>query len=381
MRPPLRRALAAMRLAAPMALLPASAIPLPAQSVVVAAGRVLRPRGADTVGVAGARVVLHRVGRQAQGPIDSTVAGPRGEFRFRYHRDTSAVYLLSSGFAGIEYFSTPLHTDPEAPDTGLVLFVSDTSASAPIHVASRHIVISKPGKDGTRTALEIVVLENDGTRTRVGPDSLTAVWGARLPAGVIGFQVGQGDIGPDGLLARNDSVVLVAPVAPGQKQLLYTYALPASPGLVRLPVGDSISVANILLEEFGPQVRGGGIVKADSQAIEGRSFQQWAGPVAAGAVIEIDLPGTANGWILPLLVGAVALTLALIGFTVLRRGPALQGRAPGHHALLDQLARLDARYAGREADVSPEEWRAYQEERARLKSDLSARLAAKVRSS
>ncbi len=361
-----------------LALLLGSAAPVLSQTTVIAAGRVLRPHGGDTLGVAGARVVLHRVGRKSQGPIDSAIAGPRGEFRFRYRPDTASVFLLSSGFAGIEYFSSPLHTDPEQPDTGLVLVVSDTSWRAPIHVASRHLVISKPGKDGTRAALEIVVLQNDGAETRVARDSATPVWGARLPAGALSFQVGQGDAGPDGLLARNDSVVLVAPVAPGQKQLLYTYALPATPGRVRIPVGDSIGTANILLEEFDRRVSGGGIVKADSQAIGGRSFQQWAGAVPAGAVLEIDFPAGGNGWVLKGLVTIVALTLALVGMRALSRRPVTPVPVQ-QNAILDQLARLDARYAGREAEVPADEWGAYQEERARLKAALAAKLAGKGR--
>src|SRR5512143_2016240 len=151
-----------------------------------------------------------------QGPIDSTVTGRDGSFRFRFVPDTGSVYLLSSGYAGIEYFSTPVHTDPIQPDTGLILFVSDTSSHAPIHVASRHLVIGKPGADGTRSALEIVVLENVGPLTRVAADSFSPVWSAQLPKGALGFQVGQGDVGPEGLLLRGDSVVLLAPVAPGQ---------------------------------------------------------------------------------------------------------------------------------------------------------------------
>ncbi len=375
MLPPFRSRRAAQRLAI-LSLMWFAAGPLSAQTPVIAAGRVLRPHGADTIGVAGARVVLHRVGRQIQGPIDSTVAGPHGEFRFRYRPDTAAVYLLSSGFAGIEYFSSPLHTDPEQPDTGLVLFVADTSSRAPIHVASRHIVISKPEKDGTRAALEIVVLENNGAITRVARDSLTPVWGARLPAGALSFQVGQGDVGPDGLFARHDSVVLVSPVSPGQKQLMYTYALPATPGRVRLPVSDSIDAVNVLLEEFDRRVTGGGITKADSQAIEGRSFQQWVGQVPPGTVIEIDFPGDTTGWIPGALIGVVAVALALVGMRAMRRRPAPTVPAQ-RNAVLDQLARLDARYAGREAEVAAEEWRAYLQERARLKADLAAKLAGK----
>jgi len=42
---------------------------------------------------------------------------------------------------------------------------------------------------------------------------------------------------------------------------------------------------------------------------------------------------------------------------------------------VDALARLDARYAGREGDVPAEEWATYVAERARLKRELEAHLA------
>ena len=109
-----------------------AAAPLHAQKPTQASGRLLRVMAKDTVPVPGARVVLHRVGRAVQGPVDSTMSGPRGQFTFRFVPDTAAIYLLSSGWQGIEYFSTPLHTDPTAPDTGLMVVVSDTSSTVPI---------------------------------------------------------------------------------------------------------------------------------------------------------------------------------------------------------------------------------------------------------
>ena len=68
----------------------------------------MRLAGADTVAVRGAAVVLHRVGRAAQGPVDTTVADAAGRFRLRFTPDTSAAWLLSARFAGIEYFSAPI---------------------------------------------------------------------------------------------------------------------------------------------------------------------------------------------------------------------------------------------------------------------------------
>jgi hypothetical protein len=325
----------------------------------------------DTVPVPGARVVLHRVGRAVQGPIDSALAGSHGEFRFRFRPDTTAIYLLSSGWNGIEYFSTPLHTNPELPDSGLIIAVSDTSSAARVLTVSRHLVVSKPGRDGRRSALEIVVLTNPGFTTRVSPDSIHPGWTGGLPPGVVNFQPGSGDFSGEALVVRHDSVMLFAPIAPGEKQLIYTYSLPPGPGRVRIPALDSIATANVLLEEFDRTVKGGGIVKADSEKIEGRSFRQWVGPVPAGGVVEIDFPAIGGTrWLLPALVGTLALVLGAVALKVLSgtRG----GVPPKSPALIDRLARLDRQYAGKEASTPPEEWQRYQAERARLKAEVAA---------
>ena len=78
----------------------------------MAGGRVLRARAADSVPVPLARVVLHRVGRNEQGPVDSTIADARGRFAFRFLADTTAIYLLSARHDGVTYFASPVHTNP-----------------------------------------------------------------------------------------------------------------------------------------------------------------------------------------------------------------------------------------------------------------------------
>jgi hypothetical protein len=165
-------------------------------------------------------------------------------------------------------------------------------------------------------------------------------------------------------------------VAPGEKQLLYTYELPPGPGTVRIPVEDSVDVMNVLLEEFDRTVSGGRIAKADSQRIEGRSFRQWNGPVPAGSVVSIDFPGARLTWLLPLLAGSVAASLFVLALRTLRRPPAPSLVSP-RSSRLDELARLDARYVGRETQVAAPEWAEYQRQRARLKQELTAELAGK----
>jgi hypothetical protein len=307
-----------------------------------------------------------------QGPVDSTISGPRGQFNFRFIPDTTAIYLLSSGWQGIEYFSSPVHTNPSAPDTGLVVAVSDTSSTAPISVMSRHLVVSKPTQGGSRAVLEIVVITNASNATRVSADSSHPTWETGIPAGALNFEAGSGDFSGDALEVKKGQVRLFAPIAPGEKQVIFTYSLPANTGPVHITVPDSIGMFNVLLEEFDRTVKGGGITKGDSQAIEGRSFRQWAGPAAEGAVIEIDFPGAgATAWLLPGLVGALAIVLALVAGTALRKRPATASKG----SALDRLARLDASYAGKEGSVPPEEWQQYQTQRAQLKEEVGAQLA------
>jgi hypothetical protein len=80
-------------------------------------------------------------------------------------------------------------------------------------------------------------------------------------------------------------------------------------------------------------------------------------------------------WALPALVGAVALALAAAAWRILRR-PARPASVATPGPLLDAIAALDARYAGREAETGAEEWRRYAAERARLKAELERALAA-----
>jgi hypothetical protein len=352
---------------------------LSAQSV--ASGRVLRPETAtDSIGISGVRVVLHRVGQLAQGPVDSTVSGPDGRFRFRFRADTAAIYLLSARHRGIEYFSTPVHTNPARPDTAIALVVYDTSSRAPVTLSARHLVVARPGEGGDRDVLDLLVLSNAGRLARVAPDSLGASWVGPLPAGSEGLDVGEGDVSPDAVRRRHDSLVVSAPIAPGEKQLAVQYRLPAGLRDLVLPLGDSGTRVNLLLEEGGARVSGP-LTLADSQQIQGRSFHRWTGVAGAGATIRVALPGppgTPTSWLVALVV-LLGAGLAAATWAVARRPRPAQLPVADHAALLDAIARLDARYAGREGDTPSEEWSAYQARRAALKTELEAALAGQGR--
>jgi hypothetical protein len=346
--------------------------PALAAQTIPAAGAVLK---SDSTPVPGARVVLHQVGRSLQGPVDSTRADRHGRFRFAFRPDTSGLYLLSARHSGIEYFSPPVHTNPERPDTAIRIIVYDTSSTAPVSLEARHLVLTRPGEDGSRSVLDLLVLRNGGKRTRVAPDSAGASWAGLLPPGTMGLELGESDVSPDAVTRRGDSLIVGAPLAPGEKQVTVQYVIPAGSKDLELRFTEPVPI-NVLAEEKDVVVSGGSLALADSQVVQGRFFRRWTGTVPAGGRLRVALPSRARvpGWLLPSLVAAVVLVLGGAGWYFLARQRGSPAASPA--VLLDAIAALDARYVGKEGETSADDWGFYQAERRRLKAQLEAALAA-----
>ncbi|MGH7732911.1 MAG: hypothetical protein ACREOE_04195 [Gemmatimonadales bacterium] len=350
-----------------------------AQRPLIAAGTVSRVVNGDTVGVARVRVVFHHVSSHGSGPIDSVVSDARGAFRFVLgHRDTTATYLVSAKYAGVAYFSAPVGTDPRL-DRNIRLVVADTSSgpNAPVSLEARHVVIERPDAEGVRAVTDLVVLRNPGPDTRVAPDTVRATWGVRLPRGVVDPVAGDGDFSPDAVRFRNDSILIFAPISLGEAQMVVRYSLPASSGIVGLPVEDSVPSFNVLVEEGGAKVEGGRLAPAAPEQLGGRSFLHWSGAVPAGAMVSVRLGGggALPEWLLPVLLGLMGLALIPVGVRALRgRGMTARASPPAATELIDRVARLDVRFGGREAETPPAEWQSYLAERARLVHALDAAL-------
>ncbi|HJR16112.1 MAG TPA: hypothetical protein VJ808_04595 [Gemmatimonadales bacterium] len=321
-------------------------------------------------------MVLHQVAAARQGPLDSLLTDSQGRFRFAFRADTAALYLLSARHSGIEYFSPPVRIKPERLDSTVRIVVYDTSSTVPVSVEARHLVVAKPDQDGSRHVLDLIVLRNDAQRTRVAPDSLQPSWSGPLPRGTIGLEVGESDVSPAAVARRGDSLVVTAPLAPGEKQVTVEYVLPAGREVLDLGVAEGVPMLNVLAEEKNVVVSGGTLELADSQLLRGRSFHRWTGSVAAGESVHVRLPGRPRTpeWLLAALVAPVVLVLTSAAWYVIRR-KRVSGAPPGQ--LLDALAALDARYLGREGETPTDEWRSYLAERGRLKGLLETSLAAR----
>ncbi|MES2307145.1 MAG: hypothetical protein V4558_16710 [Gemmatimonadota bacterium] len=360
------------------------ALAAPPQADITLTGRVVRIVGHDTVGVFGARVVLHRVMPSRQGPVDSTLSRQDGAFSFRFHPDSGAIFLTSARWAGIEYFAPPavLPVAPARPES-MLLVVADTSSRAPVRVAARHVVVSAPAADGTRAVLELIVLENPGPLTRVAPDSSSPSWVIHLPPDGIGFQLGDNDFASDALLLANSGLQIRAPLPPGQREITVQYQLRAGVRQWSIPVADSVAAMNVMAEEPTARLTGG-LAAVEAQSVEGKRFSRWKGAVVPGAEVTLafDFVGTPT-WLLPSLVGGLGVAL-LVAFVLAwragRRVPlpvtASAGRqlTPEAEALLSQIATLDASHRGGQGAHAPVVWQQYLAERARLKQELQAHL-------
>jgi hypothetical protein len=347
-----------------------------------ATGHVVRVTAGDTIPLPGIAVVLHQVGQSAQGPMDTVLADRRGRFAFRFAADTTAAYLLSARYGGIEYFSSPIASSPGRPDTTILVVVADTSSAAPVVLRQRTIVISYADESGTRTVLDWFVLSNAGNLTRVSPDTLHPSWGAPLPPEAQSVELANSRLSQfslEALAFRRDSVLILAPLSPGDKELMLQYRIPGSLRSFVIPPAGVTDSVFVLLEGGKGAVVSNGFASRDMRTIENRTFQRWAGVVRGTDPIRVSLsaPPFSTGQLLGLLATLAALGFVTLGIRLARRLVAapLASAGPSPDWLADAAARLDVRYAGAEAITSPEEWSRYLAERARLKAELERALA------
>ena len=304
---------------------------LVAQRVQVSGQVLYGPRDRP---LANAWVVLHQVRMQGQGgPMDSTRTETTGRFTLTIPRlDSTAMYVASSWYDGIAYFSEPVARGRPAV-TLQPIHVYDTASTGPrVRVDRRLVTVARPSKDGTRGVLELLELTNPGPATRVTNDTGRPNWVGALPHGVIQFAVGQGDLSGDVAGQRGDSVIVVGPIPPGDpKQLTYSYTLPGTTAQVTIPIDQPMGELDLLLEDTATAVAGPGLEPGGVQVIEQRRFATYRGRgLAPPTSVELVFPRGSLGAqsLVPYVVALVALALAGGLAVALRRKPAGVGPRP-----------------------------------------------------
>ena len=289
-------------------------------------GRVLRG-GRDTIPLADAWVVLHKITRESGAPVDSVRSDARGRYRILLRRpDSASVYVVSAWYDSLAYFSLPLNVIDRPAVHVEDIMTFPTSATGPaLKLARRLATVAAPHDDGTREVLEILEIENPGVTTRITKDTLTPTWAGRVPANAGQFKGGQGDISPDAMVFKNDSIYVLGPIPPGPvKQLSYGYSLPSGTRTLAIPIDQATTELNLLIEDTAAVVQAPKVESLGVQELERRRFAAYrAGPLAAGDRVEIRLPSTGfrAQWLLPYVIAVLAGGMVIALVWALRKRP------------------------------------------------------------
>ncbi|HEV8409643.1 MAG TPA: hypothetical protein VGQ30_03980 [Gemmatimonadaceae bacterium] len=361
-----------------------TAVPSPA-SDREARGIVSRITPKGDVPLAGNWVVLHRVGKDAAAPIDSTRTDAAGRFVFHYRAtgDSSAMYFIASSYDGIAYFTPPLRNAVTGRGDADLLVYDTTSGPVPVSVRGRHVIVTAPDTGKTRGIIEVYELANDSSVTRVAGIYETPTFETTVPAGVTGFVATDGDIPADAVKFDNGRVRVFAPIAPGIKQLSFHYRVPLTKGPITIPSIAPTAVLEVLVEDLQGDATGASLKKMASVNIEGRPFKRFLAQNSPGnsvvSAVAPSRPGAAFSTRMAIIViGIGAAMLAGLGASLMRKGPLvaraheLGGADPDDIAR--QIAALDDAFEKKQSP-SEDERADHYESRARMKAKLTSAIA------
>ena len=293
-------------------------------------------------------VVLHRVGPDGSGEVDTMTLEAGGEFRFLLPSVPDAdiqgdVYFASVDFEGVLYFGSAITTLEQLDSLYVVQVfraeeVPPAGVSLPLEV--RTIFIEFAGDEWVAT--DLFAIDNRGTRTLVAQDD-GIVWSYPLPPGATQAEVGEGDLPPDAIAFDGERVVVSAPLPPGGALLMIRYRL-EDLGFT-IPAPGTTDVFEILVKEPAPQFRVEGLEPVDVVALGESTYRRFGGAELVDLNLTIveteELGPPPLEWFAVL----TAVMLAMGGFVgyVRPRGPIRAFADPGlsREAMILEAARVD----------------------------------------
>lgn len=322
---------------------------------------------------AGATVVVHRVGIDESGPLDTVRSGFDGSFRFRFPRVPDPAGLQEFYFAsverdGVSYFGPLIQTVADL-DSLYVVDTYDTTPAPPegaaLPVTARYTVLEQV-ENGGWTATDLLHVQHEGDRTLVAAAS-GATFVYPLPEGASDLEVGGTQVSPDAAALVDGNLRVTSAIPPGEREFIVRYRLPDPYVTLRYP--GVTREAQLLIREPAPLLEVEGLPGVEPVDEAGVTYRRFAGAEIRDATVEIregeGEPLIPTRW---LAVGLALLLASAALYAVLRPHASVAGQpgvapAPARlspferrQRLLLEVARLDqAREEGR---TDADEWAA-----------------------
>jgi hypothetical protein len=296
--------------------------PLAALQVEVDAelrGRVLVGDGP----VPGVQVVLHRVAEDSAGELDSLRAGGDGSFRFALpslpiEGPGGSIYFASVRHQGILYFGPPV-TRPIQLDSLYTIRAYDTvpapAGGAALPIGVRYLVFEPADSGWQVTDLFEITVDSAGTLV---PRADDVTWSHALPADAREIELGA--VSPGTPRVSGGRLEVTAPLSPGLRQFVVRY-LVGSLEELRIPFVSGVEEVELLVREPVPPLEVAGLVAVEAVEMEpGVAYRRYAGPVAAGTEVVLDMGEEPGRLPLEWLTVLLALALAGAGLWAVGRG-------------------------------------------------------------
>jgi hypothetical protein len=226
--------------------------------------------------------------------------------------------------------------------------------------------------------IDVVTLFNASGMTRVASGIHRTSWQLVLPASALDPHLDDSDFARDAFHQIGDTLLLLAPIPPGEHVLYLSYHIPPGSRRFVIPSRDAVDSVSLMAGEGKLQVSGA-FRMIETKELEGKPFSHWEGRLPANDSMVVTLPGDgrAPAWVLPALVallGAGLLGAGTYAARRLRSTPAPVAAAPRlsstTDALLDRIVQLDNAYAAGPDHVGAAKWAEYLRDRQQLKEEL-----------
>ena len=297
-------------------------------------------------------VVVHRIGPDGSGPLDSVRTNAAGNYSLRYRAsgNVAALYVAVASYHGIAYITSPLRLPRVSGDDGQIIVYDTTSPPYPLRIAGRHFVVTSPDADGRRRVIEVYEFMNDSTLTVLGTPG-RPVKRVPLAPNLSDFQVNPaGDVTAANVKQNGEALDVFAPISPGMRQLSFSYTLPSDAFPLSVPVTDSVELMEVLVQEPDAVVSGGGLTEVSPVSQEGATFRRLlAQNVRASSVLRIVVPARSHNFAARTISTVAAILAALMLGALLfafsrRKTPrvVIQTTDPSEE-LIREIATLDAK--------------------------------------